>query len=372
MKTTFLEIALNDQSQALVYAIVAFSCYHYVIAEQDATISLETFLQYYNKSIILLQQSLKKKKPSIPTLLTILQLATIEVSSNHAVVTFLLGNELKYAKEFLGDWANLLGHEKAAYQILTELFTPQTITQDETRRKIASWYIRFDLFAGIMSGGETKLSREWFAACQQHYQRQSRDRPDDLSAKLEDFFNTSRLLATDSTLLFSAKKKGTITGEEFMSKTRELLQQHADFERTLETAFADPVNFVKSFPKAPPPSEDDITDYRDPEFLYAGELFAMNYVLLDFWAVDLNFKHQLASAQDQGPTPEMETLALKKCKMIEAIERSELGQKGALLGCHGSLGIASLFLPKDKKHTDWCRRKFALMEQLGYAESMII
>ena len=86
LKTTFLEIALNDQSQALVYAIVAFSCYHYVIAEEDASTSLETFLQYYNKSIILLQQSLKKKKPGIPTLLTILQLATIEVSSERAIV----------------------------------------------------------------------------------------------------------------------------------------------------------------------------------------------------------------------------------------------------------------------------------------------
>lgn len=85
LKTTFLEIALNDSSHALLYAIVAFSCYHYVIREEDDTTSLETFLQYYNKSIILLQQSLKKKKPSITTLLTILQLATIEVSSTSRV-----------------------------------------------------------------------------------------------------------------------------------------------------------------------------------------------------------------------------------------------------------------------------------------------
>ena len=275
-------------------------------------------------------------------------------------------DQLIQIKEFLGDWANLLGHEKAAYQILTELFTPQTITQDETRRKIAAWYIRFDLFAGIMGGGETKLSREWFAACEQHYRRQSRDRPGDVPAKIEDFLCAGRLLATDSTLLFSAKKKGTISDEEFTGKTRELLQQYADFGRTLETTFADPANFVKSFPNAPPPSEDDITDYHDPNFLYVEELFTMNYVLLDFWAIDLNFKHQLAGAHGQGPTPEMESLALKKCKMIEAIECSGLGLKGALLGCHGSLGIASLFLPKDKKHTDWCRRNFALMEQHGY------
>ena len=79
MKTTFLEIALNDQSHALLFAIVAFSCYHYVMRQEDDTTSLETFLKYYNQSIMLLQASLKRKKPNITTLLAILQLATIEV-----------------------------------------------------------------------------------------------------------------------------------------------------------------------------------------------------------------------------------------------------------------------------------------------------
>lgn len=274
-------------------------------------------------------------------------------------------------KEFLGDWANLLGHEKAAYQILTDLFKPETITHDETRRKIASWYTRFDLFAGIMGGGEGKLSREWFAATQEHYRRQSRDRPDDFSAKLEDFLSSSRLLAKDSTIVFAAKQRGTISDKEFNEKTRELMQQYADFGHMVETSFAEPANFVKAFPNAPLPTEDDITDYQDPNFLYVEELFTMNYVLLDFWAIDLNFKHQLAIAHQQTPTPEMEAIALKKCKMIEAIEQSGLGKKGALLGCQASLGIASLFLPKDKKHTDWCRRKYAIVEQLGYVAAIL-
>ena len=81
MKTTCLEIALNDHSHALLYAIVAFSCYHYVMMQEDETTSLETFLKYYNQSIMLLQASLKRKKPTITTFLTILQLATIEVRS---------------------------------------------------------------------------------------------------------------------------------------------------------------------------------------------------------------------------------------------------------------------------------------------------
>ena len=85
LKTTFLEIALNDGSGALLYAIVAFSAYHYALEQGNARIS--GFLEYYNQSITYLSQSLKSKKPGITTLLTILQLATIEVSI-HTAITF--------------------------------------------------------------------------------------------------------------------------------------------------------------------------------------------------------------------------------------------------------------------------------------------
>ncbi|KAI6863453.1 hypothetical protein KC316_g20259, partial [Hortaea werneckii] len=169
LKTTFLEIAMNDDSQALLYAVVAFAAYHHAVASGDNKIS--PFLSYYNRSINMLKTSLETKRPNVTTLLTILQLATIE--------------------EFLGDWVNLLGHQRAAHQILTDLYTPMTIMQDETRRKIIGWYIRFDLFAGMMSGGETNLGREWFAVHSDFYTRQTMDRPDDLGAKFEEYFATS-------------------------------------------------------------------------------------------------------------------------------------------------------------------------------------
>ncbi|KAK5167212.1 uncharacterized protein LTR77_007943 [Saxophila tyrrhenica] len=346
LKTTFLEIAMNDPSQALLYSIIAFSAYHRSIERGDV---ISDFLSYYNKSIILLHQSLKSKKPGIATLLTILQLATIE--------------------EFLGDWSNLLGHQKAAHQILTDLFTPQTIMQDETRRRIIAWYIRFDLFAGMMSGSETRLGREWFAACNDHYVRQARDRPDDLVAKFEEYFSTSRLLATDVALLFAGKVKGTVSDEQFGAKTADLASQFSRVGRVLETAFRDPQDYVKDFPRGPPPSEDDIFNFQDPNFLLGGDLFTMNFVRLDFWSIDLMYKYNMTkvrgrTTQEEGE--ELTSIAMRKCKMIDAIQYSDQGPPGAVIGCQASLGIASLFLPKDERHTNWCRRKYALIEQLGY------
>jgi len=79
LKTTFQEIAINDDSEALLYAVVAFAAYHHCINPATQGTRISTFLGYYNKSISLLQQSLTKKRHSVTTLLTILQLATIEV-----------------------------------------------------------------------------------------------------------------------------------------------------------------------------------------------------------------------------------------------------------------------------------------------------
>ncbi|KAH9833622.1 Fungal specific transcription factor domain, partial [Teratosphaeria destructans] len=344
LKTTFLEIAMNDE--ALLYAVVAFAAYHHAVTEQQDRI--QTFLDFHNQSIMSLQHSLSKSRHSVATLLTILQLATIE--------------------EFLGDWVNLLAHQRAALQILTELFTTETIMQDETRRKIIVWYLRFDLFAAAMSGGEPSLGRGWFVAATDFFTAQVADRPMDMSAQFEEYFAISRLLATDGALLLAAKRKNTITDEYFESETQKLLEEMAAFGKRISTTHSAPEAFVKQFPDAAPPSPDDITNFHDPYFLYGGSLFTMNYVLIDFWAIDLMFKYQIMSARNQQPTAELTCIALQLVKMFQAIEWcSDPGKpRGAMLGCQASLGIASLFLPRDERHTMWCRRKYALIEQNGY------
>lgn len=78
LKTTFLEIAMNFEP--LLYAVVAFSAYHDALTQNN--VRMADFLQYYNDAVSLLRASLAKKdRHSLPTLLTILQLATIEVST---------------------------------------------------------------------------------------------------------------------------------------------------------------------------------------------------------------------------------------------------------------------------------------------------
>lgn len=76
-RTMLLNVAIRNEP--LLHAIVGFSAYHYTLRDPNGKI--QEFLKYYNKSVTLLLDFLKsKEKHNLATLLTILQLATIEVS----------------------------------------------------------------------------------------------------------------------------------------------------------------------------------------------------------------------------------------------------------------------------------------------------
>lgn len=75
--------SLAIRNEALLFAVVGFSAYHHSMKNPNGRIN--EFLQYYSRSVTMLLECLKKKeKYSIGTLLTILQLATIEVSPQPA------------------------------------------------------------------------------------------------------------------------------------------------------------------------------------------------------------------------------------------------------------------------------------------------
>lgn len=78
-RITLPSIAVQASHDALLNAVVGFSAYHYTVRDPNGKI--QTFLQYYNRSVTLLLDSFRKReKQSIATLMTILQLATIEVN----------------------------------------------------------------------------------------------------------------------------------------------------------------------------------------------------------------------------------------------------------------------------------------------------
>lgn len=76
--TTFVDIAVSYEP--LLYAVTGFAAYHRSLRQSDG--ELKDFLGHYSKSMSLLRDGLQKgQKHCEASLLTILQLATFEVSA---------------------------------------------------------------------------------------------------------------------------------------------------------------------------------------------------------------------------------------------------------------------------------------------------
>jgi hypothetical protein len=358
-----IDIALKDTSPALLSGIVAFAAYHHSFAQKNVKQSM--FLDYYNRSITALFQLVASKRHDFATLLAILQLATIEV--RYRIFTMLISSlMLTILQEYLGDWLNLLSHQRAAKVILVELLTPESCIEDETRRKIVAWYSRFDISASLMSGSHTALSRDWCVALCTFYEQEAATRVGDHRALFKSLFSKTRVLAADVTLLFGARKRGTISDEQFVNEYQRLLSEFANNSEKLTNALPDSAQRITRLPNTPPPSQDDICDFRQSGLLYAGEFAPMNFALIDFWSVELTFKYQACLTQLQAPSDECRALALQLCQMFEALQYSDFRPMGGIVGVQSGLGLAALCLPNDEKHTWWLRRKFAAIEECGY------
>jgi hypothetical protein len=263
----------------------------------------------------------------------------------------------------LGDWVNLMGHQKAAFDMLTRLYTPQSITQSDFLLKVSLWYIRFDLFVGFQSGGEAVLGREWFEAVHECYKQKVLDDPGDIGIRYEERFAYSRLVAKDSNDLFARTQKGLITPQDFMAQLPVLRETVESLSANIPTELTNPDYKVKHIPGTPHP--DDIVDPYEPDLIYGDELYMTNFMKLDTWGIEFMFRISEAMALRRPFSPESTQEAYKAVQLFEAMCAYPESPKGMILEAQVSFAIAFLFLPKDPKTTQWCRRTFARVEASG-------
>ncbi|KAI4667966.1 uncharacterized protein J4E78_001786 [Alternaria triticimaculans] len=347
LKGDFLSWAMKFEP--LKYAVAGYAAYFHTLEQPDGR--MNSFLQFYNESVSRLRIAItKNKKQGLATFLTILQLASIE--------------------EMLGDWVNLMGHQKAAFEMLTRLFTPETITKSDFLCKVLLWYVRFDLFVGFQSGGEAVLGREWYEAVHECYVQKVRDMPGDIGMKYEERFAHSRLVAKDSNDLFARTAKGLVSPQDFMAQLPILRERVESLKRNMGTDLTDPNHKVHQI-LGTPKSEDIVNPYES-DVLWGGPLWTSNFLQLDTWGILFMFTISSSMALKQPLDPEVTKEAYKAIQVFEAICAYPEAPPGAVLEAQVSFAIATLFLPKDQKTVQWVRQTFARIEASGYIYSDIL
>lgn len=232
-------------------------------------------------------------------------------------------------------------------------------------RVILGWYTRFDVFAGLMGGFETVLDREWFQYSEHHLLQQIQQEPEELVWKIEYVLAQQRLIAMDMSLLFSRNGKGELSINDFVQENEFIARRIKNWTKDMDPELRDPDYLVTDFSGGREVDPDDIVDPYLRNTLYQGQLYAMNFARLDMNALDLMHKYRTALFMKTQPSKDLAMKAFEVCQLFEAIEFYPGSPRGAVLAAQASVGIASLFLPRDETHAMWSRRKFASIECQG-------
>ncbi|KAK0735759.1 hypothetical protein B0T21DRAFT_384528 [Apiosordaria backusii] len=296
-RTTLIGLALRNE--ALLYAVAAFSAYHHALKNPHGRIN--EFLQYYNYSVQRLLDCLKKKeKYNIATLLTILQLGTIE--------------------EYLGDWVNLMGHQKAALEIFTQLFTPQTVMQSQLGRAAFMWYARFDLFVAIMGSFETTLPREWYLESTIYHNSSVATEPDNISYKFEACSAKLQLTSMEMALLYAKKAQGEVTGEEYSTEHQRLTRSLDDWKAGWDPVLTDPSYLVTDFSGSRTPDPNDIINPFTSGALFRPPMFASTILTVNYHSMSLLHRGQSGIRPTEQAREEMTEHAYRIYQIFEAVE----------------------------------------------------
>lgn len=358
LHTTFIDLALSFEP--LLYAVVGFAAYHHAIRRKDG--KFEDFWKYYCRSIVLLRKQLEQNaERNEAILLTILQLATFE--------------------EFLGDWGNLSSHHRAAHSILCSMYNYDNFLNTETSRYIFDWFARIDLIAGLIAGSEVSLERDWFASATTWYEAQYKKEESEFQHALAFLFANLRLLSFDMARIFANAMTSSNFNEQVASISQRLDGMRLDIQALHDTSYT-----VTEFEEDSSDEQEGSPaafDSRVP--LFRDHLWPLNQVWLAWYGsqqlliyqTTLLSRAQAAAAQgaesflsshtttDELP-PALEHLSAIQCQIYEAIDQWSEAPEGAVLGCHTTMALATVFLRREPKYIMWARQKLANVESIGY------
>ena len=268
-------------------------------------------------------------------------------------------------QEYLGDWVSLSCHLSAALQILTQLYSPESIKQSPISA-LLTWYIRLDVFVAMMGGFDTALPREWFISAVEGSEKKVEDNPDDLAWRTEAQATNLRLISMDMSLLYAKSARGDISPEEYSAEYDNISARLWEWKAGLDSAIIDTNCLVTDFHYKRPLTDADILDPYKPGSLYKPPLFSTTILFMEWHSmIIMHLSRQEAWGLQQEPSNELRSLALSACEMFETVQRWPDAPSGALIAVQACLALACLFIPREHKYIMWTRRKYALLEAAG-------
>lgn len=258
----------------------------------------------------------------------------------------------------------MLGHQKAAFRIITKIFTPETALQTAVGRACLDWYSRYDCFVAIQGGFPTDLPKDWFNAMNDYHMSRVAAAADQLGPKIGLRTIQLRAISYDMSMLYARGSRGQISPENFSREHHRITDELRKWKVKWDAVFSLTEYLVTDFSYRKDVS-DDIVDPYVPGILYKPPLFTNTLINAEWESIMIMHLSQSSDTTNEKVFVKMSEHAYTICQYFETVELWPLKPKGALNPLQCCISIASLFLPRDPRHHMWIRRKFALLDSLG-------
>lgn len=266
-----------------------------------------------------------------------------------------------------------MGHQKAAQEILTQLFTPQSIVATPMGRIMLCWYMRIDLLLAPIWGLEPALPRLWHENLEAHAKTQlatltSSDTNTVLPWIIELADTQLRILFRDMSAVTSLRKSGVLTDEEFQAMHKKLALRLREWKDTLHPALTDPSRLAPSAKREHRKTSGLFNYYETAVPLYESPLQATTMLLCHWHVMVLMHLSQVSGegmVEASGMLGGMGGNAEAVCQMSEAAEDWANAPRSVVKRMNSTLLTVAMFMPQRQPEQMWLRRKFAWLERQG-------
>lgn len=265
----------------------------------------------------------------------------------------------------MGDWLNLMGHQRAALELFTKLFTPQTVMETRIGQICLTWYARFDVGVAFLGTVRSNFSRDWLTEAAAYYRERINQEPNEIKWRAEERLMRLHIIRYDMSVLFATAAEEDISESKFSEDHERITIQLMNWRDTWDPTLTAPNYAVRDYSWRPEPDPEDFVNPCEPGLLYNPPLLSSTIISVEWHCLIVLHKSLAKTVPREKLTADLVRHSYAVCQLFEALEYWPSTPKGVLLSISPLLGLVALFLPRDARHRAWLWRKFALLETMG-------
>lgn len=258
-----------------------------------------------------------------------------------------------------------MGHQKAACEILTSIFSTEDLMESVAGRICRSWIARNDIIIALLGGFLPRLSHDWFTCAVSYYEKRQSQEPGELKWKVAERTTSLYVISYEMSVIYSQSVNDEISDSDYNREHKTIVDQLLEWKQAWDHRLSEPAFAVLVDSWKRPDESIDVVNPYEPISFFKPRLSHITLVNIEWHALMLLHTSQTKNISREALAPELERHGYAICQYFEALEYWPETPTGTLMVLQQGVTLASVFLSQDDRYDMWLRRMQALIETMG-------